>query len=90
VVKGPHSAIVASELARGEPKGKLILLRVAPGPKLTSIQVLQRLQIRVEKRMEALQRVKLEGFDMVLAELQVELDFLRRATRYLEEGSEKI
>jgi hypothetical protein len=46
--------------------------------------VLQRLQRRVEKRMEALQRVKLEGFDMVLAELQVELDFLRRATRYLE------
>jgi hypothetical protein len=35
--------------------------------------------------MEGLQRVKLEGFDMVLAELQVELDFLRRATRYLEE-----
>jgi hypothetical protein len=35
--------------------------------------------------MEALQRVKLEGFDMVLAELQVELDFQRRATRYLEE-----
>ena len=26
--------------------------------------------------MEALERVKLEGFDMVLAELQVELDFL--------------
>jgi hypothetical protein len=63
---------------------------MAPGPKLTPIQVLQRLQIRVEKRMEALQRVKLEGFDMALAELQVELDFLRRATRYLEEGSEKI
>jgi hypothetical protein len=35
--------------------------------------------------MEALQRVKLEGFDMVLAELQVELDLLRRATRHLEE-----
>jgi hypothetical protein len=35
--------------------------------------------------MEALERVKLEGFDMVIAELQVELDLLRRATRYLEE-----
>jgi hypothetical protein len=58
---------------------------MAPRPKLTPIQVLQRLQLRVEKRMEALQRVKLEGFDMVLAELQVELDLLRRATRYLEE-----
>jgi hypothetical protein len=53
--------------------------------KLTPIQVLQRLETRVEKRMAALQRVKLEGFDMVLAELQVELDFLGRATRYLEE-----
>lgn len=58
---------------------------MAPRPKLTPIQVLQRLQLRVEKRMEALQRVKLEGFDMVLAELQVELDLLRRATRHLEE-----
>ena len=58
---------------------------MARRPKLTLVQVLQRLQTRVEKRMEALQRVKLEGFDMVLAELQVELDFLRRATRYLEE-----
>jgi hypothetical protein len=59
---------------------------MASRSKLTPLQVLQRLQTRVEKRMEALQRVKLEGFDMVLAELQVELDFLRRATRYLEEG----
>jgi hypothetical protein len=58
---------------------------MARRPKLTLVQVLQRLQTRVEKRMEALQRVKLEGFDMVLAELQVDLDFLRRATRYLEE-----
>jgi hypothetical protein len=58
---------------------------MAPRPKLTPVQVLQRLQLRVEKRMEALQRVKLEGFDMVLAELQVELDLLRRATRHLEE-----
>jgi hypothetical protein len=29
--------------------------------------------------------VKLEGLDMVIAELEVELDLLRRATRYLEE-----
>jgi hypothetical protein len=54
-------------------------------PKLTPVQVLKRLQLRVEKRMEALQRVKLEGFDMVIAELEVELDLLRRAKRYLEE-----
>jgi hypothetical protein len=54
-------------------------------PKLTPVQVLERLQLRLEKRMEALQRVKLAGFDMVIAELEVELDLLRRATRYLED-----
>ena len=35
--------------------------------------------------MESLQRVKLAGFERVIAELETELDFLRRATRYLEE-----
>jgi hypothetical protein len=30
--------------------------------KLTAIQVLDRLQLRLEKRMEALQRVKLDGY----------------------------
>ena len=54
-------------------------------PKLTPVQVLERLQLRLEKRMEALQRVKLAGFDMVIAELEVELDLLRRATQYLED-----
>jgi len=49
------------------------------------VQVLERLQLRLEKRMEALQRVKLDGFDMLIAELEVELDLLRRATRYLED-----
>jgi hypothetical protein len=38
--------------------------------------------------MEALQRVKLTGFDMVITELEIELDLLRRATRYLEDWSE--
>ncbi len=36
--------------------------------------------------MAALQRIKLEGFDMVISELQVELDFLRRASNYLADG----
>jgi hypothetical protein len=54
-------------------------------PKLTPVQVLQRLQLRLQKRMEALQRVKLDGYAMVIGELEVELDLLRRATRYLEE-----
>jgi hypothetical protein len=53
--------------------------------KLTPIEVLQRLQRRLEKRMEALQRVKLDGYAMVISELEVELDYLRRATRYLDE-----
>jgi uncharacterized coiled-coil protein SlyX len=58
---------------------------MAAQSKLTPVQVLERLQLRLEKRMEALQRVKLEGFDVVIAELEIELDLLRRATRYLEE-----
>jgi hypothetical protein len=48
--------------------------------KLTPIQVLDRLQLRLEKRLKALQRVKLDGYEMLI----VELDYLRRATRYLE------
>jgi hypothetical protein len=53
--------------------------------KLTPVQVLERLQRRLEKWMEALQRVKLEGFEIVIRELETEMDYLRRATRYLEE-----
>ena len=41
---------------------------------------------RLEKRMESLQRVKLDdGFQMVISELEVEMDYLRRAKRYLED-----
>jgi hypothetical protein len=43
-----------------------------PTRKLTPIQVLERLLTRLEKRMEALQRVKLDGFQMVISELEVE------------------
>jgi hypothetical protein len=35
--------------------------------------------------MESLQRVKLDGFQMVISKLEVEMDYLRRAKRYLEE-----
>jgi hypothetical protein len=56
-----------------------------PPRKLTPVQVLERLLNRLEKRMEALQRVKLDGFQMVISELEVEQDYLRRAMRYLEE-----
>jgi hypothetical protein len=57
----------------------------SPRRKLTPIEVLQRLQKRLEKRMESLQRVKLAGFEAVISELETELDYLRRATRYLED-----
>jgi hypothetical protein len=44
--------------------------RRASSRKLTPIQVLERLLARLEKRMEALQRVKLDGFQMVISELE--------------------
>ena len=53
--------------------------------KLTPIQVLERLQLRLEQRMESLQRVKLDGYGVVISELETELDLLRRAQRYLED-----
>lgn len=60
--------------------------RLMPGQaKLTPIQVLERLQLRLEQRMECLQRVKLDEYRVVISELETELDLLRRAQRYLED-----
>jgi hypothetical protein len=56
-----------------------------PARKLTPVQVLERLLIRLEKRMEAIQRVKLGGYEIAISEMETEMDFLRRAKRYLEE-----
>ena len=56
-----------------------------PTRKLTPVHVLERLLNRLEKRMESLQRAKLHGMQMVITELEVEQDYLRRAKRYLEE-----
>jgi hypothetical protein len=58
-----------------------------PPRKLTPVQVLEveRPLTRLEKRMEALQRVKLDGYGVAISELEKELDYLRRARRYLEE-----
>ena len=47
--------------------------------------MLQRLLRRLEKRTEALQRVKLDQFQTVASGLEDEMDYLRRAIRYLEE-----
>jgi hypothetical protein len=43
---------------------------------LTHVQVLERLLTRLEKRMESLQRVKLDGYQMVISELENEMDYL--------------
>ncbi len=56
-----------------------------PPRKLTPTEVFERLLNRLEKRMEALQRIKLEGYGLVIAELEIERDYLHRAMRYLEE-----
>jgi hypothetical protein len=58
-----------------------------PPRKLTPVQVLERLLTRLEKRMEALQRVKLDGFQMVISELEVEQGCLRRAMRHRQDGA---
>ena len=62
---------------------------MAQRPKLTPVQVLERPQNRLEKRMEALQRIKLDGYAVVISKLETELDYLRRAMRYLESDRNK-
>jgi hypothetical protein len=52
--------------------------------KFTPVEVLEHLLHRLEKRTEALERVKLSGFEIVIAELEVEQDYLRPAMRHLE------
>lgn len=47
---------------------------VPPRRKPTPVETLQRLLNRVVKHMEALQRVRLEGYAMVISELEVEAD----------------
>jgi hypothetical protein len=51
-------------------KAKLIHSPPGPPPQARPVQVLLRLQRRIEKRMESLQRVKLDGFEPVIAELK--------------------
>jgi hypothetical protein len=70
----------------GEKKANIVL-NSCPWPPDQSLPRSRsyRLQTRLEKRMEALQRVKLAGYEMVISELEIEMDYLRRATRYLED-----
>jgi hypothetical protein len=51
--------------------------------KLTPVEVVARLERRVEKRIEGLQRTHLPGFEVAISELETELDLLRRAITYL-------
>jgi cob(I)alamin adenosyltransferase len=53
--------------------------------KLSPVQVLERLQARLQRRVDALEGVKLDGYTIAIAELQIALDLLRRARRYLEQ-----
>jgi hypothetical protein len=53
-----------SQLKRTKSEYRATLLPMATRPKLTPVQVLQRLQTRLERRMEALQRVKLAGTNL--------------------------
>jgi hypothetical protein len=83
----PHEAIPAwqgMQYMHNMYEGKASMTLV-PARKLTPTQVLERLLKRLEKRIESLQRVKLPGMQMVITELEVAQDYLRRAKRYLEE-----
>jgi hypothetical protein len=57
-----------------------------PPARLNPPQVLDRLLTRIEKRIDALKRVKLAGYEVAIAELEVEMNLLLRARRYLEQG----
>jgi hypothetical protein len=48
--------------------------------------MLDRLRTRIEKRIDALKRVKLAGYEVAIAEMEVERNLLLRARRYLEQG----
>jgi hypothetical protein len=61
-----------------------------PPPKLTPLQVFDRLIRRLEKRIDSLERVRLDGFKPVLSELQVEMHYLNRARDYLEEPAKSV
>jgi hypothetical protein len=53
--------------------------------KLSPVEVLERLQLRLQRRVAALEGVKLDGYAIAIAELRIALDLLQRAQRYLEQ-----
>jgi hypothetical protein len=67
----------------GRTKGEYNPVMAAPQPKLMPTEVLRRLEQRLVKRIAALERAGAEGFAMVISELKVEMDYLKRARKYL-------
>jgi hypothetical protein len=59
-----------------------------PPSKLTPLEVFDKLIRRLEKRVDALKRVKLDGFGPVIAELSEEIHFLNRGRDYIENSAE--
>jgi phage FluMu protein gp41 len=76
VEKGTN-LLSGQEAAGGRVDGTMSLRKLSP------TQLLERLLIRLKKRTEALQRLKLDGYGMVISELETEMDYLRRAKRYM-------
>jgi hypothetical protein len=56
-------------------------------PKLTPLEVFDKLIRRLEKRVDALERVKLDGLKPTISELQVEIQYLNRARDYVENSA---
>lgn len=69
----------------GRTKGEYNLAMPEPRQKLNPTEVLERLQIRLRRRIEALEGMRLPGYSTAIDELQVEMDLLKSAQRYLEE-----
>jgi hypothetical protein len=67
------TAHIVVQRCQDEQKANMILFMPPGRRKLTPLEVLERLQKRLEKRLEALQRVKLDGFAPA-SELETELD----------------
>jgi hypothetical protein len=52
--------------------------------RLSPPQVFDSLLSRLEKRIAALKGLKLPGYEIAIAELEIEVNYLLRARRYLE------
>jgi hypothetical protein len=67
----------------GDDSGKLLFMP-SPYSTLTAIEVLERLQLCLLRRVEALREAKPEGFALAVTELETELNLLIPAVRGLQ------